>query len=206
MRLTSSRALELLEDSKGRAENDGWIEHCLCVGDTAGIIAKELGIDDDKARAMGYVHDIGKRFGYTGPVHHSITGYEYLLSVGIDDEYARVCLTHSFLNNDVDCEGVGIFDKNMDKYDFLSNYIKTHEYDDYDNLIILCDLLCTKQVIGLEKRLIDISLRYGVYPNTAYYFNETLKLKEYFDKKLGYDLYKLFADDILYNKYFIFKR
>lgn len=30
-------------------------------------------------------------------------GYEYLKNKGYDEEYANICLTHSYLNNDVTC-------------------------------------------------------------------------------------------------------
>lgn len=201
MRLTSVRALELLEDARGKAENDTWIDHCICVGDTAAIIAKELGMDEDKVRAMGYVHDIGKRYGYSAKIHHSVTGYEYLLEQGIDEEFACVCLTHSFLDNTVVCEAAGVLNENMEKFDFLCDYVGSHEYDDYDRLINLCDLMCTRRMVGIEKRIVDLLLRYGVFPNTVNNLKATLKLKNYFDDLLGYNLYKLFPEEVLYNDF-----
>lgn len=201
MRLTSDKALELLEEAKGLAENDNWIKHCLCVGDTAAVIAGELGMDVDKVRAMGYVHDIGKRYGYSAKIHHSVTGYEYLKRQDIDEEYASVCLTHSFLDNTVVCEGVGVLNENMEKFDFLCDYVISHDYDDYDRLINLCDLMCTSKMVGIEKRIVNLLLRYGVFPNTVNNLRATLKLKNYFDDKLGYNLYKLFPEDVLYNDF-----
>ena len=64
MILTKDQALYFLKDAeKKSSENARWIAHCVCVGNTAERIAKALGIDKDKACAMGYVHDIGKAYG-----------------------------------------------------------------------------------------------------------------------------------------------
>ena len=42
MKLTSKEAMELLEQERKNATNDMWIEHCISVGNYAGIIAKAL--------------------------------------------------------------------------------------------------------------------------------------------------------------------
>lgn len=42
MKLTSDKALEILEKYRGKTESDMWIEHCICVGNTAGKIAQAL--------------------------------------------------------------------------------------------------------------------------------------------------------------------
>ena len=77
MKLTSNQALQILESYRGVTQSDRWIDHCICVGDTAGKIAKALTkkgyeVEVDKAITLGYVHDIGK---YTGK---SRTYYERL--------------------------------------------------------------------------------------------------------------------------------
>ena len=48
--------------------------------------------------------------------------------------------------------------------------------------------------LTMDKRLIDIVLRKGVFSNTQYHAKETYKLKEYFDNLLGYNLYDLFPE------------
>ena len=81
MKLTSKEARELLEIERKNVKDDRWIEHSICVGDSAGILAKALkekghNVDVDKVITLGYVHDIGK---YTGESHgHVMRGYEYL--------------------------------------------------------------------------------------------------------------------------------
>ena len=80
MKLTVEQALQMLENCRGKTESDKWIEHCICVGNTAGKIAKALNekgynVDVDKTVTIGYVHDIGK---YNGQSHgHVIRGYEF---------------------------------------------------------------------------------------------------------------------------------
>ena len=195
MKLTSKEARELLEIERKNAKDDRWIEHSICVGDSAGILAKALeekgyNIDVDKAITLGYVHDIGK---YTGESHgHVMRGYEYLKNKGYDEEYANICLTHSYLNNDILCTAGGIPDK--EKNPFLTDFIEKHEYMIEEKLINLFDLMCTTKILTIDKRLIDIVLRKGVFSNTQYHVKETYKLKEYFDNLLGYNLYDLFPE------------
>ena len=195
MILTSSKALELLEASKGMAENDNWIYHSICVGNTAGKIAEALALDIDFAKTLGYIHDIGKRFGYGKEVApHDINGYEYIKGLGYHDKYANICLTHSYLNNDINCVAGGVPDANGAKYEFRSEFVKNHEYTIYEKIINLCDLMCTTVNMTLEKRLIDIMKRRGVHSNTVYHITEAQKLKERMDEKVGYNVYKLFPD------------
>ncbi len=195
MILTSKEARELLEIERKNTKDDRWIDHCICVGDSAGKIAqalceKGINVDIDKSIALGYVHDIGK---YNGEAHGSVMrGYEYLKNKGYDDEYANICLTHSYLNNDILCTAGWV--PNREDNPFLTNFIEKHEYTLEEKLINLCDLMCPQggKVYTIDKRLIDIMIRRGAYSNTQYHVKETYKLKEYFDNLLGYNLYDLF--------------
>lgn len=197
MILTSKEARELLEIERKKTKDDRWIDHCICVGDSAGRLAKALNekgynIDVDKAITLGYIHDIGK---YNGESRgHVMRGYEYLKNKGYDEEYANICLTHSYLNNDILCTAGGVPDK--EKNPFLTDFIKNHEYTIEEKLINLCDLMCPQgnKVFTIDKRLIDIMIRRGAYSNTQYHIKETYKLKQYFDDLLGYNLYDLFPE------------
>lgn len=197
MRLTSKDARNLLEEERKKSNSDRWIEHCLCVGDSAGRIAKALNekgynVDIDKTITLGYLHDIGK---CNGESHgHVMRGYEYLKERGYDDEYCNICLTHSYLNNDIVCTAGGV--PNPNDNPFLTDFIKNHEYTIEEKLINLCDLMCPQgnEVFTIDKRLIDIMIRRGAYSNTQYHIKETYKLKEYFDSLLGYNLYDLFPE------------
>lgn len=188
MKLTSNDALKLLKEAEKTTTDLGWIRHSRCVGETAGIIAKKLELDIDKATALGYIHDIGKRTGDF--FNHIMNGYNYLKELGYDDEYCNICLTHSYLNNDIMCTAGGI---PMD-IQFRTEFIKNHEYTIYEKIINLCDLMCTNKRMILEQRLIEIMIRRGCYENTVYHITEAKKLKEEFDKILGCSVYSLFND------------
>ena len=189
MKLTVEEALKLLENFKGKVEDTTWIEHSICVGNTAGRIAEKLNLDKEKAKACGYIHDIGK--GTAEFENHPLQGYKYLKDLGYDDEYANICLTHSYLNNDINCV---VAEMNSRDIEFIEEFITKHEYTIYDKLITLCDLISMKVNVTLEKRLIDIYDRRGVHKNTVYNLREAQKLKKEFDEMLGYNLYKLFPE------------
>ena len=199
MKLTSSQALDLLEQAKGKAKDDYWIEHSICVGNTAGVIANALNLDEEFVKTLGYIHDIGKTFGYGGGViPHGIKGYEYILELGYDEEYANICLTHSYLNNDINCVAGGIPNANAYKYNFKKDFIQKHKYTICEKIVNLCDLMCKQKTMTLEKRLIDLIVRHGVHENTVYHIKEAQKLKNEFDEMLGYNIYDLFPE-IIYN-------
>lgn len=197
MKLTSNEARILLKNHRGKTKDDRWIEHCICVGETAGKIAKainekEYNVDIDKVITLGYLHDIGK---YNGESYgHVMRGYNYLKDKGYDEEYCNICLTHSYLNNDVVCTAGGV--PNPEDNPFLTDFIKNHEYTIEEKIINICDLMCPQsgKVYTIDKRLIDIMIRRGAYSNTQYHIKETYKLKKYFDELLGYNLYDLFPE------------
>ena len=188
MKLTSEKALEILGEIEKTVENKNWIIHSKCVGDSAGKIAEKLGLDIDKAKCLGYVHDIGKAVGDFK--NHVMNGYNYMKELGYDDEYANVCLTHSYLNNDVNCTAGGV----PEDIPFRTEFIKNHEYTIYEKIVNLCDLMCTTVNLTLEKRLVDIMIRKGVHENTVYHITEAQKLKKEIDDMLGFNVYNLFPD------------
>lgn len=188
MKLTSKKALEMLNDAKKKTITDLWITHSICVANTASVIAKELNLDVEYAKTLGYIHDYGKAVGDFSK--HDMNGFNYLKGLGYDEEYYSICLTHGYLNNDVMCAAGGI----PRDIPFRTEYIKNHKCSIYEKLICLCDLMCAQEVIGIDKRLIDIIIRYGAYSNTQYHIKEVYKLKKYFDDLLGYNLYNLFPE------------
>ena len=186
MKLTVEKAREMLEEARKKASDDHWINHSICVGDSAGKIAEKLNLDVDYAKILGYIHDIGRSVG--DGKDHVINGYNYIKELGYDDEYANICLTHSYLNNDVYCTAGG-FPKDIP---FRTKFIKNHEYTIYEKIINLCDLMCTDTIMTVDKRLIDLIIRKGVHENTQYHIKETYKLKQYIDEQLGFNVYDLF--------------
>lgn len=191
MKLTKEQALHLLEEG-GRLNPGRWIEHSKRVGEAAGRIAKVLNLDVEKAETLGYIHDIGKRFGLNS--QHTIDGYEYLIKLGYDEEYVNICLTHSYLNHDIDCTAGGYPNPKGYGYEFRKEFMKNHEYTIYEEIINLCDLFCTDRFMTIEKRMIDIYLRRGVHGNTVYHLQETFKLKEKLENQIKCPLYSLFPE------------
>lgn len=188
MKLDSKKALELLEEAKKL--NDGrWIEHSKKVGEVAARMAKKMGLDEEKARTLGYIHDIGKRFGKE--CQHTVTGYEFLKEQGYDEEYANVCLTHSYLNNDINCTAGGYPNPEKYGYQMRVNFLKNYQYTIYDKIINMSDLMCTNQILTIEKRLMDLFLGRGVYNNTVYHIEQVYRLKEELEKKMNCSIYSL---------------
>lgn len=190
-KLTSKEALKMLNEAENM--NPGrWVIHSKKVGEAASRIATKLGLDGEKARAMGYIHDIGKRFGKKSI--HTVEGYEYLKELGYDIEYANICLTHSYLNNDINCTAGGYPSPKYKGYEFRKKFIEEHEYTMYDKIINLCDLFCTNKFTTIDRRLIDVYTRRGVYPNTVYHIKTTTNLKREIEDKMGCGLYSLFPE------------
>lgn len=169
-----------------------WIDHVKNVANAAKIIAENAGMDGEKAYVLGLLHDIGRRTGIA-QVRHIIDGYDYAMQKGWD-EVARICLTHSFPVKDVDAD-IGKKDITSEQYAFIKQYLEEIEYDEYDRLIILCDALADANGFCiLEKRFIDTTRRYGVYPFTLDRWNNTYAYKAFFEKKIGKSVYALLPD------------
>lgn len=197
MKLTKEEVRQLLEKERENSQDDRWIEHCINVGDSGGRIAealhnKGINVDVEKTIVLGYLHDIGKYNGISKG--HVMRGYKYLKDKGYDDEYCNICLTHSYLNNDMLCTAGGIPD--IKGNPILDDFIKKHNFTIEEKIINLCDLMCLQggKIYTIDKRLIDIMIRRGAYENTQYHIKETYKLKQYFDDMLGYNLYDLFPE------------
>ena len=66
--------------------------------------------------------------------------------------------------------------------------------DEYDKLIQLCDSLAGAEgVLDIKERMSDVKRRYGAYPQEKWDYN--LKLKEYFEKRTGQDIYLVTEKD-----------
>lgn len=188
MKLEKREAIKLLEEARVTTCNTNWIDHSLCVGKCARRIAEKLNLDGEKAEVLGYIHDIGKRS--SEMVDHTIEGYEFIKSLGYDEEYYNICLSHSYLNNDYYC----IAGEIPEDIPFRTGFVKNHQYSIYEKIVQICDLMCTNRVMVLEQRLIEIMVRKGVFDNTVYHVKEAQKLKEEIDELLGENLYNLFPE------------
>lgn len=187
-RKTAIKELEIAEKM-----NQGlWVKHSQNVAAAAELIAKNCGLNGEKAFVCGLLHDIGRRTGIAA-VRHIIDGYDYCAKQGWD-EVARVCLTHSFPVKDVNAD-IGKKDITAGQLLFIENFLNGIDYDDYDKLIILCDALADANGFCiLEKRFVDTTRRYGIYPFTLNRWNKTYEYKEYFESKIGKSIYALLPD------------
>lgn len=190
MKLTSGMALTLLMSNKVQGFEEYYV-HPVNVGEAASRIAKKANLDVDKARTLGLIHDIGKIYNV---MDHDIKGYEFILSLGYDQEYANICLTHSYLNNDIDCVAGGIFPPSKYGYEFIKEFIKNHKYTKYEKIINLCDLMCAREIMTLDERLLDLRTRKGVHSNTEYHIAEANKLKEEIENMIKCNIYSLFPE------------
>lgn len=135
-----------------------WISHCLYEGELASNLASRMGLDPDTAKKLGILHDIGRKFNHSGG--HITIGYEYLLSLGYKEE-AICSITHSFLpvlkNNNlkgnrfancgpvlegfyIDDEGNGAL-REGSKLDDVTRFLENYQYNLYDVLINIADLM-----------------------------------------------------------------
>ncbi len=174
---TKAQALVLLNEAEQRNPGD-WGRHSMLVAECAEKIAKEAGLNPDKAYVLGLLHDIGRRFGITG-FAHVVDGYDYLMDLGFD-EAARICLTHSFSTHNLD-DYIGRFDVDDARLTAARDLLTSLEFDDYDRLIQLCDCLAGSEIVDIEVRMNQVKARYGHYPQVKW--DQNLALKKYFERK-----------------------
>lgn len=195
-KLSAKDALDLLFKSVIHNSSDlekpenKWVKHCIYVGIGAGRIAAKLGIDSDYAQALGYVHDIGRKISHP---NHTIAGYKYMISEGYPEE-ARSCLTHSFIDNNIYYTAGGI-PAGKDRFDFMNSFLQGTELTIYDNIVQMCDLFCLDTgFTTIERRLLDITVRKGVFDNSMLHLEKTMELKSRLEEMMGCSLYELFTE------------
>ena len=167
-----------------------WVNHSRNVALACENIAKKCPhLDPDEAYIYGILHDIGRCVGVTSE-RHLIDGYRYCMK-WYCEKAAQICITHAFMIQDINTS-IGKFDMSEDDYIFMREFVKNAEYDDYDRLVQLCDALALPTGFCiLEKRFIDVAIRYGIQASTLDRWKKTLELKEYFENKIGISIYTL---------------
>ena len=167
-----------------------WVLHCVFTAIASKRIAEKLGLDANHAMALGYIHDIGRKVSHPD---HAIEGYNYVRREGYP-KYAGICLTHSFIDNDINMTAGG-GPNTPQKYELINNYLMTHQCTIYDNIVQMCDLFCLETgFTTVENRLLDITKRKGVYPNSLNHFHKAMELKERLETQMGCSLYDLFPE------------
>ena len=87
---------------------------------------------------------------------------------------------------------IGEFDVSEPDYLFIKEFVANVVYDDYDRLVQLCDSLAMPTGFCLlEKRFVDVTIRYGVHPATIGRWKKILEIKAMFEKKMGCSVYSL---------------
>ncbi|MGM9551290.1 MAG: HD domain-containing protein [Clostridia bacterium] len=166
-----------------------WVDHARYTGEAARNIAASAGLDIEKAYVLGLLHDIGRRFGFSG-IRHIVDGYNYAMEKGWDS-VARISMTHSFAKN-VPTINPSMMDLTKEEYEFTKNYLSSIQYDDYDILMHLCDNVALHSgYVLMEKRMVDISMRHGVHEGTVKRWESLFEIKNYFEKKMGHSIYSV---------------
>ena len=187
MELTRRNAEFMLE--KAIQSNPGpWADHSRYVATACENIAQRCShLDANMAYIYGLIHDIGRYAGVTSE-RHLIDGYRYCMSFGWE-KVAQICISHAFMIPDISTS-IGVFDMPPEDKEFMSQFVKNAEYDDYDYLVQLCDALALPTGFCLlEKRFVDVTIRYGVHPATIDRWKAVLKIKDHFEAIMGCSIY-----------------
>lgn len=185
------RATAELALSKAFESNPGvWTDHSRYVAKACqNIAARCENLSADKAYILGLLHDIGRYTGVSSE-RHLIDGYRYCMERGWE-KTAQICISHAFMIQDIQTS-IGTFDVSDDDYLFMKEFVANAVYDDYDRLVQLCDSLAMPTgFCFLEKRFVDVTIRYGIHPATIGRWKKILEIKELFDEKTGGSVYAL---------------
>ena len=150
----------------------------------------------DIVYAAGLLHDIGRCPKKDVGLRHPIIGYEMLKKEGLEIP-ARIAMTHTYYGypeidrtefwEELDDESIKITKKFMDEV----------ELSDVDLLIQLADTMGHRLgVMTISDRFSDILMRHNIR-SAGEHLGELYRIKQYFDKKTGMNIYELFRDEII---------
>jgi len=190
MRTPSRKEAESLLAEAQNLNPGPWFSHSVFVADAAeSIAAHHPLLDPETAFSLGSMHDIGRRTGIAG-MRHILVGYHFMQTNGFSDA-ARICLTHSFPIKDIAFCVTSDWDCNSEEIDFVKKYLFEIEYTEYDRLIQLCDALALPSGICLiEKRLVDVSLRYGTNEYSVPRWRAYLNIQQDLEQAIGSSIYR----------------
>lgn len=189
MKLTKETAYSLLTEGLEEPEKLGYVSHSRYVGELAGMIAGGLGLDPEYAAVLGFIHDVGRK---VDPGNHMYAGYRFLKDNGYG-EYAFICLTHSFLNNDIECICGEQLSPDSEGYEEVRAFVESQPYTDYDRIIQTCDLLCLHTGgTTLEERIDDIEARKGTHAKSGYHRETASAQKAEIESRLGHSVYDFY--------------
>jgi hypothetical protein len=170
-----------------------WVPHSRNVALAARLIAEQHpDLDPERASVLGLLHDLGRR---TGPNkdRHILDGHDALTALGYRDA-AQIALTHSFPQQRPD-ELIGAWDGTPEEFSRMTALMLACTYTEEDRLIQLCDMLALPEgCCVIEKRMVDVALRYGSSPQMIQKWKATIAIKKHFDEAIGQNLYYLLPD------------
>ena len=165
-----------------------WADHSRYVALACQNIASRCPkLDKDLAYIYGLLHDIGRYAGVTSE-RHLIDGYRYCMERGWE-KAAQICISHAFMVKDIS-SSIGVFDMPPEEKNFMAEFVKNAVYDDYDYLVQLCDALALPTGFCLlEKRFVDVTIRYGTHPATVDRWKAILRIRDSFEAVIGGSIY-----------------
>lgn len=173
--------------------------HCINVGLAMEAIAKQTHtINPMAAKAMGFLHDVGKMDVSTYPFFngekhaHDIVGFDFLIKEGFPD-VAYGALTHSLLSGNLDNDyNRAMFFYNEKDIKRLKDLLKNHLYTDTEKLLQLCDWIVQKDhICTIENSYEFIKKYYGYYECLDDCLKKAMEIKKYFDKICKTDIYQI---------------
>ncbi len=167
-----------------------WVDHSRYVAKACKNIASHCRhLSGDQAYVLGLLHDIGRYAGVSSE-KHLIDGYRYCMERGWE-KAAQICISHAFMLQDIHTS-IGKFDVSEKDYLFMKEFVANAVYDDYDRLVQLCDALALPTGFCiLEKRFVDVTIRYGFHPATIDRWKKILEIKALFEDRIGRSVYEL---------------
>ncbi len=186
----NKQTAELALKEASKSNPGAWTDHSRYVAQACKNIAMRCkGLSVDEAYLYGLLHDIGRYAGVSSE-KHLLDGYRYCRKRGWE-KAAQICITHAFMIQDINTS-IGEFDMSEDDYLFMKEFVANAGYDDYDRLVQLCDSLALPTGFCLlEKRFVDVTIRYGVHPATIDRWKKIFEIKAYFEKETGCSVYDL---------------
>ncbi|HZK26946.1 MAG TPA: hypothetical protein VFD00_05325 [Thermoclostridium sp.] len=110
------------------------------------------------------------------------------------DLWARICMTHAYLCKNVQ-DICGNRDCTAEERNFIKEFLDDIEFTDYDRLIQLCDAIALPTGFCLlEKRMIDVVMRYGFNKHTLEKWKATFDIRRYYEERIGMCIYNILPD------------
>jgi hypothetical protein len=123
-------------------------------------------------------------------MRHILDGYHFMQARGFSHA-AQICLTHSFPVKNIEFYVSSEWDCSRQEMEFVNKCLGEIEYTDYDRLIQLCDALALPTGICLmEKRLVDVCLRYGANQYSVPRWKAYLDIQQSFEQVIGSSIYR----------------